>query len=141
MPKPYSQDLRDRVISAAVEGGSSARGAGRLFGVSESAAVKWVAHLRRTGSVAAKPMGGYKRSPLDSHVDLILGLVARRPDMTVEEIRAELRAHDIVTGHGSVRRFFERHGISFKKNRSRQRAGPAGRGGGARKMAQGSAGV
>ena len=41
MPKPYSQDLRDRVIGA-VEGGSSARAAGRLFGVSESVAIKWV---------------------------------------------------------------------------------------------------
>ena len=64
--------------------------------------------------MAAKQMGGYKRSPLDGHVDLVLGLVAERPDMTVEEIRAELRAQDIVTGHGSVRRFFGRHGISIK---------------------------
>ena len=97
MPKPYSQDLRDRVIGA-VEGGSSARAAGRLFGVSESVAIKWVARWRRTGSVAAKRMGGYKRSPLDLHADVVLGLVAARPDLTVEEIRAELRARGIHTG-------------------------------------------
>ncbi len=140
MPRPYSQDLRDRVIGA-VEDGSSARAAGRLFGVSESVAIKWVARWRRTWSLSAKRMGGYKRSPLDCHVDLVLGLVAARPDMTVEEIRAELRAQDIFTGHGSVRRFFQRHGISFKKNRARQRAGPARRGCGSPKMAAGSAPV
>ncbi len=140
MPKPYSQDLRDRVIGA-VEGGSSARAAGRLFGVSESVAIKWVDRWRQTGSAAAKQMGGYKRSPLDDQADVVLGILTERPDLTVEEIRAALRGYGLFTGHGSVRRFFKRHGISFKKNRSGQRAGPAGRGRGTQKVAQGSARV
>ena len=140
MPKPYSQDLRDRVIGAA-EGGLAARAAGRVFGVSESVAIKWVDRWRRTGSVAAKQMGGYKRSPLDDHADVVLAILAARPDLTVEEIRAALRERGISTGHGSVRRFFKRHGISFKKNCAGQRAGPAGRGGGPPKMAAPSAGA
>lgn len=140
MPKPYSQDLRERVIGA-VEGGSSARAAGRLFGVSESVAIKWVERWRRTGSVAAKRMGGYRPSPLDAHADVLQGLLTDRPDLTVEEIRAELREHGIYTGRGSVWRFFERHKISFKKNRSRQRAGAARRGGGSPKVAKTSAGI
>ncbi len=138
MPKPYSQDLRDRVIGA-VEGGSSARSAGRLFGVSESVAIKWVERWRRTGSSAAKRMGGYKRSPLDDQADVIVELLRAQPDLTVEEIRAALRGRGISTGHGSVRRFFKRHRISFKKNRAGQRAGPAGRGRSPQKVAQGSA--
>ncbi len=128
MPRAYSQDLRDRVIGA-VEGGSSARAASRLFSVCESTGIKWVERWRRTGSAAAKRMGGYKRSPLDLHADVLLSLLTERPDLTVEEIRAELRVRGISTGHGSVRRFFVRHGISFKKNRTRQRAGSRGRGG------------
>ncbi len=140
MPKAYSQDLRDRVIGA-VEGGLSARAAGRLLGVSESTAIKWVERWRRTGSAAAKRMGGYKRSPLDAHADVLLGLLADRPDLTVEEMRAELRGRGISTGRGSVWRFFTRHGISFKKNRARRRAGAPRRGGGAPKMATTSAGV
>ena len=138
MPKPYSQDLRDRVIGA-VDGGMSARAAGRLFGVSESVAVKWVARWRRTGSASAKPMGGYKRSPLDTHADVLLALIAKQPDLTVDEIRAALQRRGIRTGRGSVWRFFGRHGISFKKNRARHRAAPARRGGGAAKMAVSSA--
>ncbi len=39
MPRPYSQDLRVRLIGA-VEAGASARLAARLFGVSASTAVK-----------------------------------------------------------------------------------------------------
>ena len=57
MPRPYSQDLRDRVIGA-VEAGRPARSAARVYGVSESTAVKWVQRWRRTGSVpAAAPLG------------------------------------------------------------------------------------
>ena len=114
MPRPYSQDLRDRVVGA-VEAGSSARAAGRVFGVSESTAVKWVQRWRRTGTVAAKRMGGYARSPLEDHAALVLGFIAERPDLTIEEVRAALRARGIGAGHGSVWRFFNRHGISFKK--------------------------
>ena len=114
MAKPYSQDLRDRVIGA-VDSGMSARAASRLFGISESTGIKWVARGRRTGSIGAKRMGGYKRSPLDSHVDLIVELITEQSDLTVEEIRSALRERGIRTGHGSVRRFFDRHGISFKK--------------------------
>ena len=119
------------VIALSVEAGSSARAAGRVFGVSESTAVKWVQRWRRTGTVAAKWMGGYARSPLEDHAALVLGFIAERPDLTIEEVRAALRARGIGAGHGSVWRFFNRHGISFKKNRARQRAGSARRGGGA----------
>jgi len=65
MPRAYSQDLRVRVIGA-VETGASARAAARLFGVSASTTVKWVQRWRRTGSVEAKPMGGYNEQAKDS---------------------------------------------------------------------------
>lgn len=138
MPKPYSQDLRDRVIGA-VDGGMSARASGRLFGVSESVAIKWAARWRRTGSACSKRMGGYKRSPLDGRADVLLALNAEQPDLTVDEFRAALRDRGIRAGRGSVWRFFERHEISYKKNRARRRAGPARRGGGAAKLAAPSA--
>ena len=82
MPRPYSQDLRVRLIGA-VETGASARSAARLFDVSASTAVKWVARWRRTGSVAALPMGGSFRSPLDDHAAWILALVNEQPDLTL----------------------------------------------------------
>lgn len=140
MPRAYSQDLRERVIGA-VASGSSARSAARVFGVSASTAVKWVDRWRRTGSTAAKRMGGYARPPLDEHADVVLALIAARPDLTIEEVRLALRARGIRAGHGSVWRFFARHGISFKKNRGRRRAGPAGRSGGAPRVAAKPGGI
>lgn len=130
MPSAYSEDLRVRVLRA-VENGSSARSAGRQFAVSESVAVKWVARWRQTGSVAARAVGGAFKSPLDDHAALLLELIAVEPDLTIKEVQARLREQKISAGFGSVWRFFDRHGISFKKNRARQRAGSGRRGGGA----------
>lgn len=130
MPRALSQDLRDRLIGA-VEAGMSARAASKVFGVSPSTGVKWVQRWRRTGSAASKRMGGHKRSPLDAHADLVLGLIADRPELTLEEIRAELHERGIAAGYGSVWRFFDRHDVSVKKNRARQRADASRRGHGA----------
>src|SRR4029077_5923116 len=41
MPKPYSQDLRDRVIDAVERGETSRRAAARRYEISESVAIKW----------------------------------------------------------------------------------------------------
>ena len=46
MPKPLSQDLRERLI-AAVEGGQSRRSAARRFGVAASTAIKWLDQWQR----------------------------------------------------------------------------------------------
>src|SRR3979409_1784163 len=70
MPKPYSQDLRERVVRA-VEAGASCHEAAAAFEVGVSSAIRWVARWRETGSVAAKPMGG-KRSPLDAPKDWLV---------------------------------------------------------------------
>src|SRR6266446_5898853 len=123
MPRAYSQDLRERVIGA-VETGASCREAAAVFEVSPSYAIRWVALWRRTGTVAAKTVGG-KRSPVDAHKELL-------PDLTLEEIRGKLRQHGIVVSASMVWRFFDRHDISFKKKparggaRSRRRPRRAG---------------
>ncbi len=49
MAGAYSQDLRDRVIDAVQTEGMSRRAAARRFGVSESAAVKWLQRYEDTG--------------------------------------------------------------------------------------------
>jgi len=114
MPKPYSRDLRERVVSA-VEAGASCHEAAAAFEVSPSSAIRWVARWRQSGSVAAKPMGG-KRSPLDAHKAWLLDLIAAEPDLTLEEIRGRLRARGIAVSASSVWRFYDRHNITFKKS-------------------------
>ena len=119
MAKAYSQDLRERVVRS-VGSGESCHGAAAAFEVSVSSAIRWVAQFRRTGSVAAKRMGG-RRSPLDVHKDWLLDLIAGEPDLTLEEIRGRLRARGLSASASSVWRFFERHDITFKKKPARIR--------------------
>lgn len=123
MPKAYSEDLRERVIEA-IEAGASRRAAAERFSISVSSAIKWMQRWRGTGSVAASPRPG-SRSPLDQHGALLLGLIAEQPDLTLDEVRGRLADQGIAASRTAVWRFFDRHGISFKKKPARQRARPA----------------
>ena len=120
-----SNDLRVRVIQV-VEGGMAARAAARQFVIGDSTAIRWAKRWRETGSFEAKSNKGQSRSPLKRQEEWLLDLVRLKPDLTLEEIQRRLlneRQHK--AGLGSVWRFFNRHGISFKKKRARGRAGSA----------------
>jgi|SRR6266852_1420377 len=121
MAKPYSEDLRERVV-AAVEGGLSRRQAAALFDLGISTVVHWVRRFHETGSVAAKPMGGDRRSLLTGARAWILERFEAEPDLTIEELRDELKERGVIVGYGTVWRFFEREDITFKKKRARGRA-------------------
>jgi hypothetical protein len=72
--------------------------------------------------------GDFSRNPQ------LLALIGERADLTLEEIRGLLGERGVRVGVSSVWRFFDRHGISFKKNRARRRAATRRRGGGAAGM-------
>ena len=113
MPKPYSVDLRARVIED-VETGASRREAAERYGISPSVVVIWVQRFEQTGSVAAKPSGG-SISPLEQHAEFLLGLIANQPELTLDEIVAAMRKRRIAGSRSAVWRFFARRNISFKK--------------------------
>jgi transposase len=76
MGKPYSEDLRKRVLHA-VDGGMSKMAAHRTFGVSRSSIDDWIALRERTGGVSANTT--YRRGP--------------RPTMSDAEMRRFARDH------------------------------------------------
>jgi transposase len=121
MARPYSQDLRERVVGA-VEGGLSRRQAAKRFRVAIGTVIDWIDAWRSEGRLAAKPMGGDHSSRLKADRDWLLERIAAVPDLTLEEIRAELAVRGRHVGYGTVWRFFAAEGISFKKNCTRQRA-------------------
>ena len=129
MPKPYSIDLRGRVVEE-VESGASRREAAERYGLSPSVVVIWVQRFEETGSIAAKPSGG-STSPLERHAEFLLGLIAARPDLTLDEIVAAMRKRRIAGSRSAVWRFFNRRAISFKKNSVRGGAEARGRRSGA----------
>ena len=125
MAKGYSKDLRERVV-AMVEDGESRREAARLLNLAASTTVRWLDRWTRTGSVAADVRTGHNRSPLKAHETWLLELVAKEPDLTLEEIRDRLAAEKkLAVAVSSIWRFYDRHDITFKKNSARRRAGPA----------------
>ena len=114
MPRPYSDDLRARVIEA-IEAGASRRETAERYELSASAVVIWAQRWEKTGSVAAKPSGG-STSPLEDHAEFLLALIAEQPDLTLDEIVAAMAKRGIAGSRSAVWRFFDRRGISFKKN-------------------------
>jgi len=119
MARPYSQDLRDRVIGS-VASGRTCRATAALFGVSVASVVKWSQRWRASGSAAAKPMGGWKPLLLKSQREWLLARIAERPDLTLRAVVAELAERGTPASYGAVWRFFKREGISFKKKPIRQ---------------------
>jgi putative transposase len=126
MPRPYSNDLRERVVGA-VEAGSSCRSAALRFGVSPSSAIKWVARLRARGDVSPGSSRGRIRSPLHAHRLWLLELNRAEPGLTLVEVQERLTGRGLAAGIASIWRFFAREGISFKKNTAAGRAGPTRR--------------
>ena len=126
MPKPYSGDLRARVIGD-VASGASRREAAEHYGISPSVVVIWAHRFETTGSVAAKPSGG-STSPLEEHAEFLLALIVEQPDLTLDEIVAAMSKRGIPGSRTAVWRFFDRRNISFKKNSVRGGAKARGRG-------------
>ena len=121
MSRSYSTDLRVRVIKS-ISGGLTRRKAAARFGVGVSTAVKWYQRYRDTGEIAARKQGQPGGSKLDAHEAFILALVRERADIGLAEIAARLAEKRAVSAcPATVWYFFERRGISFKKNRARRR--------------------
>lgn len=125
MVRPYSMDLRERLV-AAVVAGESRRSAARRYGVSASVAVKWLQRVKRTGSVAPDQVGGYRRPALEGEREWMLARIAEKPDLTLRALAAELAERGVKAGQYAVWSFFKREGLTFKKNPARGRAAAAG---------------
>ena len=86
MPKPYSQDLRERVIDAVEMGKMSRRAAGRHYAVSQSVAIKWLERVERDGSREPIGHGGHRASKLMPHRDFLEAARTEKPDITLQAL-------------------------------------------------------
>lgn len=117
MGKPYSLDLRERIVSY-VLAGHSARAAARVFGVSPSTSVRLVREHRHCGSIAPKRQG---RAPgtvgkLAPHMDFLIEVVQCEPDITLHELAGALEdACGVRVQLSSIHRALVRTGHSYKK--------------------------
>ena len=124
MGKPYSMDLRERIV-AYVEAGHCCRAAARVFAVSASTAVRLAAAQRERGNVSPKPQG---RMPgmagkLAAHQAFLLEIVQAEPDITLKELAGALvEAHGVRGQLFSLHRALRRAGYSYKKRTGRSGA-------------------
>ena len=115
MARPYSQDLRNRVIEAN-ESGLSARKAAARFDIGTSTAIKWVARRRDSGERSARRQGRPPGSKLDAHRDFLLAVIEAEPDTTIAELQRRLAEEEGVRAStGTIWTFLDRCRLTFKK--------------------------
>ena len=113
--KTYSQDLRDRVLSAR---SLSARQAAERFGVSVSYVIKARQPLDRTGSAAPRPQRPCTARKLVPFHDALRERVAQVPDATLAEHREWLtETHGVVAGLTTIWKALKHLKLTLKKSR------------------------
>lgn len=117
MGKPYSLDLRKRVVAAVETGGLSCNQAAKQFGVGISTAIGWVRRLRETGSIAPGKMGGHKPKAISGEHRVWLLQPIKDRDFTLRGLVAELAERGLKVDYRSVWEFVHAERLSFKKKR------------------------
>ena len=121
MPQALSKRERECVVGF-VDDGHSRREAARVFKTAPSTAVRILRRYRETGSMEAKPRGGFRHGKLPMHRAFVLKTVAARNDITMPELAAVLLLEKAITvAPATLSRFLIACGFSFKKNASGKR--------------------
>ncbi len=132
--RAYSQDLRDRVLSA-LERGERPTDIAVRFEVSRG----WVHQVRKQlqseGRRTSLPIGGHRISVL-AHLEPVLrAWIAEKPDLTLAEMCERLaKEHEIAIKAPALWHQLNKWGLSYKKNSARQRARTARRAGGTARL-------
>ena len=127
MGRPYSMDLRERVV-AAVKSGMSCNRAAKQFGVGISTAINWMKRLRETGGVAPGKMGGHKPKKIAGEHRLWLLQRIKGGDFTLRGLVVELAERGLEVDYRSVWDFVHTEKLSFKKKPGGWRTRPSRRG-------------
>ena len=122
--KPYSQDLRDRVVQDVDCGACSQTEAAVKYSVSLSFVQKLMRRVRETGSTAAKRATGGAKRRLAEAEKLIRAAVKHNPDVRLkalcEQVEAEL---GLWSDDSMLSRELKRLGITLKKRSSTPASG------------------
>ncbi len=88
--KPYSQDLRQRVLAKARAGKETQAFIAATFGISLSTLEKWLRRKRTTGKMTPLPPAHGPKPLLENYAALIRAEVKRQPDITLVELCARI---------------------------------------------------
>lgn len=121
MSKMISMDIRERFCRY-IEGGSSARAAGRALMISPATATRFGRAFRDGASLAPRKRGRKPGSgKLEPYIPFLVDLVGQTPDMTLCEMRDCLaEVHGVSAHPSSIDVALKRHGFSYKKRLDRR---------------------
>jgi putative transposase len=128
MTRPYSSDLRERVVAAVERDGLSRNQAAARFSIAVSTAVHWLRRYHATGDVKPSKIGGHRKKTLrDEHAVWLIARCRER-DFTISQLVTELlEVRGLKVDRHTVWDFVHAEHLSFKKKSVRQRAGPSRR--------------
>jgi len=117
MAKPYSMDLRERVVEAVERDGLSCNQAAARFEVAISTAIDWINRYRETGSVRPGQIGGYRPKKLvGEHRQWLLKRCQER-EFTLRGLVDELAERGLSVDYRVVWTFVHEEKLSYKKRR------------------------
>lgn len=115
--KPYSLDLRERIVDVVAQGMSKAEAA-RRFKVNRSTVYEYL-RLSEQGDLKAKSPPGRPRTLTQEQVEALKQQVRENPDLSLQEHADLFEAeHEIKLGFSTVNLYFKRLGITRKKRAS-----------------------
>lgn len=132
--RAYSQDLRDRILTA-LERGERPTAIARRFEVSRVWVYQVRAGLKKEGRRSSLPMGGYRKSRIAGMEAQLRAWIKAQADLTLAQLCARLAEHGIAIKIPALWHQLNRWGLTLKKKPARQRARARGRTGGAAPMA------
>lgn len=115
MGRPHPIELRERAVALVDEGTTHTEAARRLC-VSIKFVNDMVRLKRETGALEPRPQGNPGYGKLTDFKDWAEGRISAQPDLTIDELTAELGLkHGLKVHRSSVGRLLHRLGLSHKK--------------------------
>ena len=108
MPKAYSQDLRDRVITAYTEGTTRISTLSKIFKVGVNAISIWVNRYKATGDYSSKQGVGCGIKPKFTDKQAVISFLKTYPDANAIQIR------DVIAPDLHINTFYDSLVYTFK---------------------------
>ena len=119
MPKPYSIDLRKKIVEAYQNREGSMQKLAKRFKVSKNFVAELLKRFKQTGQVAPKPHGGGHPPGVKAQGETFLKeLIESQPDLILEEIRDQYNEHFEPVSRSTIARTLTRLKLTRKKKTS-----------------------
>jgi transposase len=120
--RPFSEDLRERIIAAKKSGQPSARVAER-FAIGVRTVERYWERYREEGHCRKGKIGGHRRSRLEGHEQTVASWIEAQPSLSLEELSERCQKELAVKlTPCAIWHRLKAMGLAYKKSAARRRA-------------------